>query len=108
MPVRLAKARPDASSFRGGASVKATPRSSSKTAVVIPGEGDVTIDVNGKAVPLTNLSKIFWPDDGITKGDLIQYYADVSPYLLPHIQSRAMVLKRYPNGAFGEFFFQKR
>ena len=108
MPVRLAKPRPHASTFREGASVKATPRKPPKTAVLIPREGDVTIDVNGKAVPLTNLSKTFWPDDGITKGDLIQYYADVSPYLLPHIQSRAMVLKRYPNGAFGEFFFQKR
>jgi bifunctional non-homologous end joining protein LigD len=108
MPVRLAKTRQHASTFREGASVKATPRSTSKNPVVIPREGDVTIDVNGKAVPLTNLSKVFWPDEGITKGDLIQYYADVSPYLLPHIQSRAMVLKRYPNGAFSEFFFQKR
>jgi bifunctional non-homologous end joining protein LigD len=108
MPVRVSNTRPHASTFRQGASAKATPRSPSKIPVVIPREGDVTLDVNGKAVPLTNLSKVFWPDDGITKGDLIQYYADVSPYLLPHIQSRAMVLKRYPNGAFREFFFQKR
>jgi bifunctional non-homologous end joining protein LigD len=66
------------------------------------------VSVGGKTVVLTNLSKVFWPEDRITKGNLLQYYADVSPYLLPHIQSRAMVLKRYPNGAFGEFFFQKR
>ena len=57
---------------------------------------------------LTNLRKPFWPDLGITKGDLIQYYADVSPWLLPHIRDRAMVMKRYPHGAAGEFFFMKR
>ena len=44
----------------------------------------------------------------ITKGDLLQYYADVAPSLLPHLRDRAMVMKRYPNGASGEFFFMKR
>lgn len=71
-------------------------------------EGDVELEVEGRTVKLTNLGKIFWPDLGTTKGDLIQYYADVSPYLLPHVQHRAMVMKRYPGGAYAEFFFQKR
>lgn len=66
------------------------------------------LEVQGKKVKLTNLGKPFWPDLGITKGDLIQFYADVSPSLLPHLQHRAMVMKRYPNGAYGDFFFQKR
>ena len=57
---------------------------------------------------LTNLDKPFWPELGITKGDLIQYYADVASFLLPHIRDRAMVMKRYPHGAHGEFFFMKR
>jgi len=108
MPVRAAKSRPHASTFRQGATARGASRDRPKTPLVIPREGDATLEVNGNAVALTNLSKVFWPDDGITKGDLLQYYADVSPYLLPHIESRAMVLKRYPNGAFGEFFFQKR
>jgi len=108
MPVRAAKSRPHASTFRQGATARDVSRDRPKTPLVIPREGDATLEVNGNAVALTNLSKVFWPDDGITKGDLLQYYADVSPYLLPHIESRAMVLKRYPNGAFGEFFFQKR
>jgi bifunctional non-homologous end joining protein LigD len=69
---------------------------------------DVELEVEGKSVKLTNLNKPFWPDLGITKRDLLQYYADVSPYLLPHLQDRAMVMKRYPNGAYGDFFFQKR
>ena len=62
----------------------------------------------GKEVRLTNLDKLFWPELGITKGNLIQYYADVAPLLLPHIRDRAMVMKRYPHGAAGEFFFMKR
>jgi bifunctional non-homologous end joining protein LigD len=64
--------------------------------------------VAGKEVRLTNLDKLFWPELGVTKGNLIQYYADVAPLLLPHIRDRAMVMKRYPHGAAGEFFFMKR
>src|SRR2546425_5962450 len=66
------------------------------------------LDINGREVRLTNLSKLFWPEDGITKRDLLQYYADVSPFLLPHVKDRAMVMKRYPHGYAGEFFFMKR
>jgi bifunctional non-homologous end joining protein LigD len=67
---------------------------------------DVVVTVDGRAVQLTNLRKPFWPD--IQKGDLIRYYADVSRWLLPHLRDRAMVMKRYPNGAAGDFFFMKR
>ena len=75
----------------------------------IPRDQDnVVLALDGKEVRLTNLRKIFWPDLGLTKGDLIQYYADVAPVLLPHIRNRAMVMKRYPHGAAGEFFFMKR
>jgi bifunctional non-homologous end joining protein LigD len=59
-------------------------------------------------VKLTNLGKMFWPKEGITKRELLQYYADVSPWLLPHLRDRAMVMKRYPNGATGKCFFMKR
>jgi bifunctional non-homologous end joining protein LigD len=61
-----------------------------------------------KDVTLTNLHKPFWPELGITKGDLLQYYADVAPFLVPYMQDRAQVMKRYPNGAAGEFFYMKR
>ena len=76
--------------------------------VAIPSSGSATVTVQGREVALTNLDKPFWPELGITKGDLIQYYADVAPFLLPHIRDRAMVMKRYPHGAQGEFFFMKR
>src|SRR5262249_59816217 len=58
--------------------------------------------------PLTNLRKPFWPTEGLLKRDLLQYYSDVAPVLLPHLRDRAMVMKRYPNGADGAFFFMKR
>lgn len=66
------------------------------------------VSVKGKVVRLTNLDKPFWPELDIRKRDLLQYYADVSKYLLPHLKDRAMVMKRYPHGAYGEFFFMKR
>jgi bifunctional non-homologous end joining protein LigD len=78
------------------------------SAVVIPASGSAKLRVAGKDVQLTNLDKPFWPELGISKGDLLQYYADVAPLLLPHIRQRAMVMKRYPHGAAGEFFFMKR
>ena len=59
-------------------------------------------------VSLTNLQKMFWPELGKTKRDLLLYYAAVAPALLPHIKDRAMVMKRYPNGIDGKFFFMKR
>ncbi len=73
---------------------------------LIPKQGDAIVEIEGKRVKLTNLDKPFWPD--ITKGDLIQYYVDVAPWLLPHVRDRAMVMKRYPHGAAGDFFFMKR
>jgi bifunctional non-homologous end joining protein LigD len=78
-------------------------------ALVIPRDDEnVTLAIDGKEVRLTNLRKIFWPELGLTKGDLLQYYADVADVLLPHVRGRAMVMKRYPNGASGAFFFMKR
>jgi bifunctional non-homologous end joining protein LigD len=77
--------------------------------LLIPTDRDnVVLSVDRKEVRLTNLRKIFWPELGLTKGDLLQYYADVSDVLLPHLRDRAMVMKRYPHGAAGEFFFMKR
>jgi bifunctional non-homologous end joining protein LigD len=72
------------------------------------GEDNVVLTVDRKDVRLTNLRKIFWPDLGITKGHLLQYYADVAGVLLPHLHDRAMVMKRYPHGVTGSFFFMKR
>jgi bifunctional non-homologous end joining protein LigD len=77
--------------------------------LVVPRDQEHAVLTAGtREVRLTNLRKVFWSDAGITKGDLLQYYADVSAVLLPHLRDRAMVMKRYPHGAAGEFFFMKR
>ncbi len=79
-----------------------------KRLVLPKNKQNVELEIDGRVVKLTNLDKPFWPELGITKRGLIQYYADVAPYLLPHLTDRAMVMKRYPNGAAGDFFFMKR
>jgi bifunctional non-homologous end joining protein LigD len=58
-------------------------------------------------VPFTNLGKVLWPEDGYTKGDLIDYYRAISPWLLPYLDERPVVLTRFPDGIQGKSFFQK-
>ncbi|HWQ01525.1 MAG TPA: non-homologous end-joining DNA ligase, partial [Gaiellaceae bacterium] len=60
-----------------------------------------------RALKLSNLDKAFWPDEGITKGDLLAYYRAVAPVLLPHIKDRPFTMKRFPDGIEGGHFFQK-
>ena len=74
--------------------------------VIPPDAANAELTIKGRTVKLTNLDKPFWPR--VTKRDLLRYYADVAPVLLPHLCDRAMVMKRYPNGAAGDFFFMKR
>ena len=87
----------------------AAPSRPNSSLAEIPADVDTAeLAVDGGPVHLTNLQKVFWPALGLTKRDLLQYYLDVSPWLLPHLKDRAMVMKRYPNGIDGEFFFMKR
>ena len=60
-----------------------------------------------RLLKLSNLDKPFWPDEGITKGDLLAYYRDIAPVLVPHLKDRPFTMKRYPDGWNGKFFFQK-
>jgi bifunctional non-homologous end joining protein LigD len=70
-------------------------------------DGEIQLP-NGDRLKVTNLSKIFWPGLKITKGDLLRYYVEVSPYLLPVVQDRPLVMKRFPNGVAGKAFYQQR
>jgi bifunctional non-homologous end joining protein LigD len=79
-----------------------------KRLVIPDGAEEIVLRFGDRDVRLTNLKKLFWKKLKITKRDLLQYYADISPWLLPHIEDRAMVMKRYPNGAEGDFFYMKR
>jgi bifunctional non-homologous end joining protein LigD len=60
-----------------------------------------------RTVRLSNLGKLYWPEDGITKGDLLRYYSDVARTILPHIRDRPFTMKRYPDGWAGKPFFRK-
>ena len=60
-----------------------------------------------REVRLSNLDKLFWAGDGITKGDLLEYYEAVAPVLVPHLKNRPFTMRRYPDGADGKAFFQK-
>ncbi len=64
-------------------------------------------DTKQKVVHFSNLDKVFWPEEGYTKGDLIEYYRSVAPWLLPLLSDRPVVLTRYPDGIDGKSFFQK-
>jgi bifunctional non-homologous end joining protein LigD len=55
----------------------------------------------------TNLGKVYWPEDGYTKGDLIDFYAQVSAFILPHLEERPVHMRRCPEGIHGEFFYQR-
>jgi bifunctional non-homologous end joining protein LigD len=61
----------------------------------------------GRVLRVSNLDKVFWPDEGITKGDLLSYYREIAPVLLPHLRDRPFTMKRYPDGWQGNHFFQK-
>jgi bifunctional non-homologous end joining protein LigD len=74
----------------------------------IPEGRDVAVRVANRVVQLTNLDKTFWPELKLTKRDLLKYYTDIAPVLLPHLADRAMVMKRYPDGIHGQSFFMKR
>ncbi len=64
--------------------------------------------VGGREIALSNLNKVMYPQTGFTKGQVIEYYREMAPYLLPHLKDRPITLKRFPNGVGGEFFYEKR
>jgi bifunctional non-homologous end joining protein LigD len=68
---------------------------------------ETPVDTSAGRVKLSNLDKVFFPDEAITKGDLIEYYRAVAPVLLPHLRDRPFTMRRYPDGAYGKAFFQK-
>src|SRR5438105_11591943 len=108
-PTRNLSTRPSMAVAASQATAADRRRRSPIEKIVIPNDADdAVLTVAAKNVRLTNLRKIFWPELGLTKADLLQYYAGVAPLLLPHLVDRAMVMKRYPDGAAGPFFFMKR
>jgi bifunctional non-homologous end joining protein LigD len=67
----------------------------------------ITVHVDGRDLTLSNLTKVLYPADGITKAEVLDYYQRIAPVLLPHVAGRPMTLKRYPDGVDGQAFFAK-
>src|ERR1044071_891332 len=84
-----------------------TPQKRSHEALLPAGKAEVALDVDGHRLKFTNLNKVFYPADGYTKRDVINFYAAVADLLVPHLQGRPLSLKRYPNGINQDYFFQK-
>jgi bifunctional non-homologous end joining protein LigD len=68
----------------------------------------VEVEIDGRRLELSNLDKVFYPATGFTKGQVLDYYGRIAPALLPHLRGRPLTLKRYPDGAGGPFFYEKR
>jgi bifunctional non-homologous end joining protein LigD len=68
--------------------------------------GEVDLKVGKEVVALTSLDKVYWPEDGYTKGDLVRYYYEIAKYILPYLKDRPLILKRYPNGINKPSFHQ--
>jgi bifunctional non-homologous end joining protein LigD len=84
------------------------PGAVSATAAVDLGTRDeMTLHVDGRVLKLTHLKKVYFPDDGYTKRELLAYYAEIAPVMLPHLKDRPLSLRRYPNGIAEPAFFQK-
>jgi len=86
--------------------IKAAPKSSRKT-LLNPKEETQVRNINGNDIKFTNLSKIYWPKEKITKRDLINYYYQAAPFILPYLKNRPQSLNRFPNGINGKSFYQK-
>jgi len=69
-------------------------------------EGDIRVKVGTYSVDLTSLDRVYWPDEGYTKANLINYYFQVADFILPYLKNRPLIMKRYPTGINGQFFHQ--
>jgi bifunctional non-homologous end joining protein LigD len=86
---------------------EATATTAKREALLSPEQAEAVITIEGRQLKFTNLKKVFYPADGYTKRDVINFYDAVAGLLLPHLQGRPLSLKRYPNGIGQDFFFQK-
>jgi bifunctional non-homologous end joining protein LigD len=85
-----------------------TPHSKRERSTLLnPSDETQVRDVNGHSIKFTNLSKLYWPEEKITKRDMLNYYYQVAPYILPYLKDRPQSLNRFPNGIHGKSFYQK-
>jgi len=92
---------------KDNAKLVAAPNRKGKQSLLNPSEETQVKKIKSHDLKFTNLSKIYWPEDGYTKRDLFNYYYQVAEYILPHLKDRPQSLNRYPNGIHGKSFYQK-
>lgn len=83
------------------------PDSSGRKTLLNPNDETQVRNIGGHDLKFTNLSKIFWPEERTTKRDMLNYYYQVAPYMLPYMKDRPQTLNRFPNGIYGKSFYQK-
>jgi bifunctional non-homologous end joining protein LigD len=83
------------------------PKKGSRQTLLNPNEETQVKNINGHDLKFTNLSKVYWPDEGYTKRDMFNYYYQMAEYILPYLKDRPQTLYRFPNGIYGKSFYQK-
>ena len=83
------------------------PKNDTVKTLLNPSEETQVKKINGHELKFTHLSKIYWPKEKITKRDMLNYYYQVAPFILPYLKDRPQSLNRYPNGIEGGSFYQK-
>jgi len=94
--------------FEGNSSPASEVKYAAPPPLLAGANGKAVVDVEGRRLAFTNLNKVFWPEEGYAKRDLINYYHQVADLILPYLRGRALSLRRYPDGIGGESFFQKQ
>lgn len=83
------------------------PKAKSRKTLLNPKDASQTRNINGHDLKFNNLNKLYWPEDGVTKRDMLNYYYQIAPYILPYLKDRPQSLNRFPNGIHGMHFYQK-
>lgn len=98
---------PEAPVSKAAGKVIKAPKKAERKTLLNPKEETQTREINGHELRFTNLSKLYWPKKKLTKRDIINYYYQMAPYLLPYMKDRPQTLNRHPNGITGKTFYQK-
>jgi bifunctional non-homologous end joining protein LigD len=103
----VVKKRPVADKERTTKNILSAPKKKERKTLLNPSEETQVRNINGHDLKFTNLSKIYWPKEKITKRDMLNYYYQVAPYMLPYYKDKPQTLNRFPHGINGESFYQK-
>jgi bifunctional non-homologous end joining protein LigD len=105
--VPVEKIVPDAQPKTAGKNIITPPEDNGRKTLLNPTDETQVRKIDGHELKFTNLSKVFWPEEGFTKRDMLNFYYQVAPFMLPYMKDRPQTLNRFPNGIYGKSFYQK-